>query len=82
MRSSYFYLRNSLSSQVSAVYLFLSLILVDYKSIVSPVIGLISAFLPLTVKAKLAISKKASNRSTSFLESSVAASRNREANSF
>ena len=80
MRSSYSYLRNSLSSRVSVVYLFLPLIVVDYKSIVSSIIGLISAFLPLIVKARLAIPKEASNRSTSFLESSVAASKDREAN--
>ena len=82
MRSSCFYLRNSLSSQVSAVYLSSPLIVVDCESIVSSVIGLISAFLPLIVKARLVIPKEASNRSTSFLESSIAISKNRGANFF
>ena len=82
MRSSCFYLRNSLSSQVSAVYLFSPLIVVDCKSIVSPVIGLISAFLPLIVKAGLVMPKEASNRSTSSLEGSIATSRDRGANFF
>jgi len=80
VRSSCFYLRNSLSSQVSAACLFLPLIVVDCKSAVSSIIGLISAFLPLIIKARLAMPKEASNRSTSFLVGSVATSRDREAN--
>ena len=82
MRSSYFYLRNSLSLQVSAVYLFSLLIVVDCESVVSSVISLISAFLPLIVKARLVIPKEASNRSTSSLEGSIATSRDRGANFF
>ena len=82
MRSNYFYLYNFLSLQVKIAYLFLSLVVVVYKSLVSSKISLNSALLSLIIKAKLVISKEASNRSISFLVSSITTSKDIKANFF